>query len=88
MRKYTTVPAITGQQLIKLLQKDGWKVGRRATHGMTLTKRVDDRTLVTYVDNTTAPLPKGTLSAILGPKQTRIGGKKGLLKLINKYGLD
>ena len=84
--KYTTIPAITGKQLIKLLQKDGWQVGRKATHGITLTKRIGDRTLVTYIQDTTASLPEGTLGAILGVKQTRLH-KKGLLALINKYGI-
>ena len=86
--KYTTVPAITGKQLIKLLQKDGWIIQRKTKHGVSLIKRVGNRTLTTVIQDTAASLPKGTLSDILGPQQTRIGGKKGLLKLINKYGID
>ena len=86
MRKYTKVPALTGEQLVSLLEKDGWKVGRRATHGLTLTKHVGDRTLVTVVPTSSDTIPSGTLSDVLGPLQTRIG-KRGLLALINKYGV-
>lgn len=86
MKKYTRVPALTGEQLVCLLEKDSWEIGRRATHGMTLTKRAGDRTLVTVVPTSADTIPAGTLSDILGPSQTRIG-KKGLLALLNKYGM-
>lgn len=85
-RMYTSLPAISGKQLIRLLKKDGWIEGRRKTHGVALTKAVGDRTLVTVIPDTRASLPDGTLSAILGPKQTNIG-RQGLLDLLNKYGL-
>ena len=84
--KYTKIPAITGKQLIRLLRKDGWVVGRRATHGISLTKNIGDRTIVTVIPDTRASLDTGTLGAIIGPKQTRLG-KKRSLKLLNKYGL-
>lgn len=84
--KYTSIPAVTGKQLIKLLKKDGWVVGRKAKHGISLTKNIGDRTLVTVIPDTRASLDKGTLMAILNIKQTRLG-KKGLLKLINRYGI-
>lgn len=86
MKKYTTVPAITGKQLIKLLKKDGWTIWGKSRHGMLLKKWVGDRNLVTVVQNTSSSLAKGTLGDILGPQQTRLS-KKGLLKLINEYGL-
>ena len=86
MSRYTKVPAITGKQLIRLLEKDGWEVKKRATHGVSLAKRFGDRTIVTVVPFTRATLPEGTLAAILGPKQTGIG-KSGLLELINRFGL-
>jgi ABC-type nitrate/sulfonate/bicarbonate transport system ATPase subunit len=41
---------------------------------------------VTVIPDTRASLDEGTLAAILGSKQTGIG-KKGLLNLINKFGL-
>lgn len=86
MKRYTKVPALTGEQLITLLERDGWKIGRRATHGVSLTKLVDERTLVTIVPTSRETIPSGTLSEILGPRQTRIG-RKGLLAIINKQGL-
>jgi len=86
MVKYTKLPAISGKQLIKLLEKDGWIIKGQATHGVSLAKLVGDRTVVTVVRNTNASLPVGTLGAILGVKQIGIG-KSGLLDLVNKYGL-
>ena len=83
---YTKLPALSGKQLLKLLQEDGWAVARRARHGVSLIKRFGDRTRVTIVPTSRATLDEGTLSAILGPKQTGIG-KKGLLEILNKYGL-
>ena len=83
---YTKIPAISGNQLIKLLQKDSWEPGRKAKHGITLTKSFGNRTRVTFVPNTRASLPIGTLQAILSNKQTGLG-KKGLLELLNKHGV-
>ena len=82
-----SIPAISGKQLIKLLQRDGWVVGRKAKHGRCLTKKVmSGRTKVTFVPDTRASLPEGTLSQILGSKQTGIG-RHGLRTLIDRYGL-
>jgi len=86
MPKYTQLPALSGKQLIKLLRKDDWIPQRRAKHGMALVKHFGDRTIVTVIPNTNAPLDGGTLAAILGVKQTGIR-KKGLLDLVNKFGL-
>ena len=84
--KYTKIPAISGKQLLRLLKKDGWFVKRRTKHGLAVIKRVSDRTIVTIIPGTRASLDEGTLMAILGSKQTKIG-KKGLIELLNKYGL-
>jgi len=73
-------------QLIKLLQKDGWTVGKTGTHGVSLTKAVSLRTLVTIIPTSKQSLPTGTLQAILNSKQTGLG-KTGLLSLLNTYGL-
>ena len=43
------LPAITGNELIKLLAKDGWQEGRRANHGRSMTKEASDRVLVTII---------------------------------------
>ncbi len=86
MSLYRKLPAISGKKLIRLLVKDGWEIKRRARHGVALTRLFSDRTRVTIVPDTRAALDDGTLSAILGVKQTGIG-KAGLLNLIDKYGL-
>jgi len=86
MVKYTKLPAISGKKLIKLLQKDGWIIHRRTRHGIALIKVVNGRTRTTIVQDTIVSIPDGTLLDILGQKQTGIG-KKGLLKLVNKYGI-
>ncbi len=64
----------------------GVSEGRRTRHGVALTKSTGERTKVTVVPDTRVPLPEGTLHAILGTKQTGIR-KRGLLKLLNKFGL-
>jgi hypothetical protein len=51
-----------------------------------MTKTLGKRTLVTIIPTSRASLPRGTLGAILGAKQTQLG-KDGLLALLNKYGL-
>ena len=82
------LPAITGFQLIRLLEADGWKRGRRGTHGQALYTYLqhERRTLVTVVPRTRASLPSGTLGGILSTKQTRLG-RNGLAELIRKHGL-
>jgi predicted RNA binding protein YcfA (HicA-like mRNA interferase family) len=77
------LPAVTGYQLIAHLEKGGWTTGRKANHGRTMTKSDGGCIRVTFIPETRASLPKGTLGAILGPKQTGIG-KEGLQKLIRK----
>lgn len=82
--KYTKIPALSGIDLIKLLKKDNWIEQRHSRHGVALIKSFGDRARVTIIPYTTESLPGGTLSEILGPKQTKIG-KRGLLNLLNKY---
>jgi len=82
----TSLPAVSGIELIRLLKSDGWQEGRHSTHGRTLIKRFGDRIRVTFVPEKSKPLPVGTLMAILGPKQTAVG-RRGLQALIDKYGL-
>jgi len=84
---YTDLPAITGTQLVRLLEKDGWRQGRFSTHGLTMNKKYPDRVRVTTIPQKKSALIDYTLSLILGPKQTGIG-KRGLLDLLNKYGLS
>lgn len=83
------LPAVTGFQLIRLLELDGWKRGRRGTHGQALYKRLsgENRTLVTVVPRTRASLPTGTLGGILSVKQTRLSRRR-LIELIRKHGMQ
>jgi len=85
-KKSITIGAITGFQLIKLLRSDGYQYGRKAKHGRCLWKKFNNHKRVTFVPETKKSLDPGTLAAILGPKQTKIG-KHGLRKLIRKFGL-
>jgi len=77
---------ISGKQLIRLLQADGWVIRRQAKHGISLSKSFGGHTKVTVVPDTRASLPSGTLMAILGQKQTGLG-RKGFHNLIDKYGV-
>jgi len=87
MKRYTTLPAITGRQLIRLLnKKDGWQITGTCPHGVSLMKDVAGKRRVTTVQNSHESLPKGTLDAILSEKQTGLG-RNGLRDLLNKYGL-
>ena len=83
-----TLPNVTGRQLIRLLKRGGFVDGRKTRHGRSLVMWLPDEgiTVVTVVPETRAPLPAGTLAAILGPKQTRLG-RAGLLNLIQEHGL-
>lgn len=80
------LPSISGKELIRLLEQDGWENKRHANHGKSLAKyfpRVD-RTKVTVVPYSIRDLPQGTLSAILGVKQKGLM-RKGLLRLLEQY---
>lgn len=80
------LPALTGRQLIRLLEKDGFAKTRQSRHGQAMFKTLaDGKILVTTIPNKRGDLTTGTLHAILGPKQTQIG-VEGLEELINKYG--
>ena len=82
------LPAITGFQLIRLLELAGWERGKRGTHGQALYRYIKRKqtTLVTVVPRTRASLPASTLGQILSVKQTQLG-RKGLAALIEKHGL-
>ena len=81
-----SLPAITGKQLVRILEKDGYTVVRRCKHGLRLHKRLPHRTIVTVVPTKNKPLPERTLGDILGVRQTGLH-KDGLRRLIEKHGL-
>lgn len=78
------IPAITGNELIRLLKRGGWTEHRQTRHGMALRKKIGDETLVTIVPTKNKSLPIGTLREILGPNQTRLGSE-GLARLIEEF---
>jgi predicted RNA binding protein YcfA (HicA-like mRNA interferase family) len=80
----SNIPAISGPQLMRLLEKDGWVVKRFANHGARLHKEFEDRAVVTVIHSKSRSLPKGTLKDIL--KQTRVSDEN-LLQLIEKHDL-
>jgi len=79
------LPAISRVDLIHLLEQDGWKIGRKATHGVSLSKAYPSGVRVTVVPTRTRSLPTGTLRAILSVKQTGLG-RRGLQRLLETYG--
>lgn len=82
-----SLPAITGKQLVKILEKDGWKNNGRTNHGISMSKNIDGEFKVTIIPTKkNTSIPDGTLGSILGVKQTCIG-KDGLRKMIKEYGL-
>ena len=81
MAKQAGLPALTGKELIKLFVDNGWSKGRIANHGVTLFKQFPEGKRVTFIPNKSCSLPKGTLMAILGHKQTKLG-RNGLLKML------
>jgi hypothetical protein len=85
-KRYTKAPAITGKQLIRLFKRAGGKIVGRCDHGYAIRIRVKGEYRVTTVQDRSDPIPPTTLGQILGPDQTYLG-KRGLIDLLNKYGL-
>lgn len=80
------IPALSGAQLFLLLKCDGWKPHSCSDAHVSVKKRIEGRYVVAPIPMSNASLPQGTLSGILGSKETRIG-RRGLVRLLNKYGL-
>jgi len=79
------LPALSGQELARLLERDGWIYRGTSRHGRSYAKRVRGEWRVTVIPMNPGSLPKGTLHAILSEKQTGLG-RRGLRRLLNKYG--
>ena len=79
------IPAITGRQLMELLEMDGWTQGRRTNHGVFFSKQFPGERMPrsTVIPDKPGSLPTGTLGAILGTKQTGLG-RDGLRDLITR----
>lgn len=83
----STTPALTGEQLVTLLEKDGWVNAGKCNHGVSMQKNVNGQFLVTVIPiKKNKSIAEKTLGQILSVKQTRIG-KAGLIALIDKYGI-
>lgn len=81
------LPAITGIQLIRLFRLAGWEEIRNSREGIVFRMALPgERTRVTVIPRKRRPLTPGTLSAILGAKQSGIG-RVGVRALIQRYGL-
>jgi len=75
------LPAISGFELMALLEKAGWRFLRKSNHGNAYTKTFADGPRVVNVQRTSKSIPPGTLSAIL--RQTGLG-RKGLKRLLDQ----
>ena len=75
---------ISGQELMRLLENDGWTRRGRSNHGVFYHKHFpgEKRPRSTVIPDKSMPLPDGTLGAILSLKQTGIG-RIGLQYLID-----
>lgn len=65
---------------------DGWTRRGQSTHGMFFYKQFpgESRPRSTVIPNKADDLPSGTLAAILGVKQTRLG-RAGLQQIVEKH---
>lgn len=79
-------PAVTGVQLMDLLELDGWTRGRRTNHGVFFSKENPGERIPrsTVIPDKPGSLPAGTLGATLGVKQTSLG-RDGHRNLINRH---
>jgi len=75
---------ISGHQLMRLLERDGWIRDRRTNHGILFYKEFPGelRPRFTVIPDKSMPLPNTTLGAILSVSQTGIG-RVGLQRLID-----
>lgn len=66
---------LSGRELMRLLEHDGWTSGGRRTHGMFYYKQFpgEERPTSTVVPDKSTPLTSSTLGAILSVKQTGLG---------------
>ena len=73
------------QLLVRLFRCEGWRE-RPSPHGTLFTTGSGPTYRRATVPLKRDPIPRGTLGAILGPKQTG-WGQKGLDELLAKHGL-
>ena len=81
---HVPLPALTGHQLCRLLELEGWEYGRTSRHGVFMRKQ--DAQGYRHAVIPDKPLPKTVLGRILSTKQSGIG-REGLRAMIDKHGL-
>lgn len=67
------LPTIAGNELIRLLKKEGWIEKRKKKHVFLYKKFTDGQNRTTIIKATNKPLPRGTLMDILSKDQTGLG---------------
>jgi len=80
------LPALTGDQLVRLLRLNGWTEQGRSLHGVALSKVIDQQHRVAIVPTKHGSMHTNTLHRILSVKQTGLG-RAGLVRLIRRHGL-
>jgi len=81
------LPALTGEQFIRLLLLDGWQERGRSRHGIALGKLVAGTYRVAVVPTKPGSMHTNTLHRLLSVKQTGLGRSR-LLRLIERHGLS
>ena len=73
------LPIVSGEQIIKLLQKEGFSVTRQKGSHISLHKRLEDGSIILIVIPKKREIKKGTLLSII--KQSRMNREKFISKI-------
>jgi len=73
------LPIVSGEQIIKLLQKEGFSVTRQKGSHISLHKRLEDGSIILGVIPKKREIKKGTLLSII--KQSRMNREEFISKI-------
>ncbi len=73
------LPIVSGEQIIKLLQKEGFSVTRQRGSHISLHKRLEDGSIILVVIPKKREIKKGTLLSII--KQSRMNREEFISKI-------
>ncbi len=73
------LPIVSGEQVIKLLQKEGFSVTRQKGSHVSLHKKLEDDSIILVVVPRKSEIKKGTLLSII--KQARMGRDEFISKI-------
>jgi len=73
------LPIVSGEQIIKLLQKEGFSVTRQKGSHISLHKRLEDGSIILIVIPKKREIKKGTLLSII--KQSRMNREEFISKI-------